>query len=56
MRQSIESIDAFVTRLRKLAEYCDFGASLNDQVRAMVISKYRSTKLGKDNLLRVMSL
>ena len=28
-----ESIDAFVTRLRKLAEYCDFGTSLNDHIR-----------------------
>ena len=42
-----ESIDAFVTRLRKLAEYCDFGASLNDHVRDMVISKSRSTKFRK---------
>ena len=39
-----ESIDAFVTRLRKLAEYCDFGVSLNDHVRDIVISKCRSTK------------
>ena len=42
-----ESIDAFVTGLRKLAEYCDFGTSLNDHVRDMVISKCRSTKFRK---------
>ena len=42
-----ESIDAFVTRLRKLTEYCDFGTSLNDHVRDMVISKCRSTKFRK---------
>ena len=42
-----ENTDAFVTRLRKLAKYCDFGVSLNDHVRDMVISKCRSTKFGK---------
>ena len=42
-----ESIDAFVTGLRKLAEYFDFGASLNDHVRDMLISKCRPTTFRK---------
>ena len=42
-----ESIDTFVTRIRKLAEYCDFGASPNDYARDRVISKCISTKFRK---------
>ena len=42
-----ESTDAFFTRLRKPAEYSDFGASLDDHDRDMVISKCGSTKFRK---------
>ena len=40
-----ESIEQFVTRLRKLTLYCEYGDSTEDQILDQVIATYNSTKL-----------
>lgn len=45
-QESGESVDAFVTRLRKLAQYCEY-TNLDDEIRDQVIAKCRSSKFRK---------
>ena len=40
-----ESIEQFVTRLRKLTLYCEYGDSTEEQIRDQVIATCNSTKL-----------
>ena len=45
--QTGESIDVYVTRLRKLAQYCEYGNNLDDEIRDQIITKCNSSKLRK---------
>ncbi|KAK3097548.1 hypothetical protein FSP39_010680 [Pinctada imbricata] len=40
-----ETIEQFITRLKQQAEYCEFGATLDDQIRDQVIDKCMSSHL-----------
>ena len=42
-----ESIDSYVTRLRKLTLYCEYEATTEDEIRDQVIAKCKSSKLRK---------
>ena len=42
-----ENIDQYITRLRKLSLYCEYGDSVEDQIRDQVISSCSSSKLRK---------
>ena len=42
-----ESIDSYVTRLRKLTLSCEYEATTEDEIRDQVIAKFRSSKLRK---------
>ena len=42
-----ESIDSYVTRLRKLTLYCEYEAETEDEIRDQVIAKCKSSKLRK---------
>ena len=46
-QKSGESIEQFVTRLRKLEATCDYGDSTNEQIRYQVIATCTSSKLRK---------
>ena len=46
-QKSGESIEQFVTRLRKLAATCDHGDTTNEQIRYQVIATCTSSKLRK---------
>ena len=46
-QKSGETIDNYVTKLRKLAQYCEYGPNLNDEIRDQVIAKCTSSKLRK---------
>jgi hypothetical protein len=43
-QESHESIDQYVTRLRKLTLYCDYKASTEENIRDQVIGSCKSTK------------
>ena len=54
-QQSQETIEQYVSRLRKLAQNCEYGNSLNDHLRDRVVSgckgnKYREKLLAEKNL------
>ena len=40
---SVESVDSFVTHLRKLSIYCEFGDKVENNIRDRLVSKCRST-------------
>ena len=40
-----ESLDQFITRLRKLTTYSEYGNNINDEIRDQVIHTRKSTKL-----------
>ena len=40
-----ESLDQFITRLRKLTRYCEYGNNVNDEIRDQVLHTCKSTKL-----------
>ena len=42
-----ESIDSYVTRLKKLTLYCEYEAATEDEIRDQVIAKCKSSKLRK---------
>ena len=42
-----ESIEQYVTRLRQLTKYCEYGASIEDHIRDQVIATCQSSKLRK---------
>ena len=42
-----ETVDQFITRLRQQAHLCDFGTSLNDNLRDQLIDKIRNTGFRK---------
>ena len=46
-QKSGESIEQFVTRLRKLAATCEYGDTTNEQIRDQVIATCTSSKLRK---------
>ena len=50
-QESGESIDQFITRLRKLSIYCEYGGETGNEIRDMVIAKTNSTKLRKRLLI-----
>ena len=42
-----ESIEQYVTRLRQLAEHCEYGNEIDNNIRDQIISSCKSTKLRK---------
>ena len=44
-QETNQSLDQFITRLRKLATYCEYGNNVNDEITDQVIHTCRSTKL-----------
>ena len=44
-QETNESLDQFITRLRKLTTYCEYGNNVNDEIRDEVIHTCKSTKL-----------
>ena len=46
-QKSGESIEQFVTTLRKLAATCEYGDTTNEQIRDQVIATFTSSKLRK---------
>ena len=50
-----ETADQFVTRLRKQARHCNFGSSLNEQLRDQLIEKLRNLEL-KRKLLEIRNI
>ena len=64
-RNPVETITDFVTRLKSLAEHCDYGKDEDNQVRDIVISHvmnkelkskfYREENLSLSKLLEVLS-
>ena len=44
-QETNESFDQFITRLRVLTTYCEYGNNVNDEVRDEVIHTCKSTKL-----------
>ena len=42
-----ESIEQYVTRLRTLAQYCDYGNRTDENIRDQVVSTFRSSNLRK---------
>ena len=50
-----ESIDAHVTRLKKLTIYCEYEAAIEDEIRDEVFDKCKSSKLRK-RLLQELDL
>ena len=43
--QDVESVDQFMVRLRKQARHCNFGTSLNDNLRDQLIGKLTDFEL-----------
>ena len=43
-QEAHESIEQYVTRLRKLTTHCEYGDATNDQIRDQVIASCRSSK------------
>ena len=52
IRKSGESIAIYVSELRKLAEYCNFGAGLNERLRDQFVSGIADEKLQKKLLAK----
>ena len=44
-QETNESLDQFITRLRKLTTYCESGNNFNDEIRDQVIHTCKSIKL-----------
>ena len=44
-------MDSFVTRLRKLSIYCEFGTEVENNIRDQLVSKCRSTNLRRRLLI-----
>ena len=44
-QETDESLDQFITRLRKLTTYCEYGNNVNDEIRDQVIHTSKTTKL-----------
>ena len=42
-----ESIEQYITRLRQLAQYCEYGAKMDNNIRDQIISSCLSSKLRK---------
>ena len=50
-QESGESVDSFVTRLRKLSIYCEFGTEVDNNIRDQLVSKCQSTNLRRRLLI-----
>ena len=46
-----ESVDSFVTRLRKLSIHCEFGTEVENNIRDQLVSKCQSTNLRRRLLI-----
>ena len=54
-QETIEPLDQFITRLRKLTTYCEYGNNVNDEIRDLVIHTCKSIKL-RTRLLQEQNL
>ena len=50
-QESGESVDSFVTRLRKLSIYCEFSTEVENNIRDQLVSKCQSTNLRRRLLI-----
>ena len=60
-QRSDESIDEFITRLRKLSEHCEYGARQDTEIRDQLIAactskRYRRKLLEQQNLTLVQAI
>lgn len=51
-----ESIDEFVTRLRKLTEFCEYGAERDNEIRDQLVATCSSKRYIERNYLRKLTL